>query len=300
MAKSRVIVPRDNKMDYDYIAFSFREKHSYEDMKILRTSDGDRYNEELMPTTQDTTAEVSGGDGMYYFDTRHKQRVFNISFAFEGLTDIDIRNLKGWLNTKETGDLWFAENPYKVYTAKVTGQPSIKFIPMDKINKSGQLERIYNGEGTVQFTCYWPYAHTPDYVYKWNGESLSEVGDGKVFSSYADFINEEYWEIASGLEEPSGALLNPGDIPAPFVVEKTGSLASSTVLTVGDTSITLQETVKDLIWDSKTGMVSGLVGSDRKPVNFTGNSCGAIPVGGIANSAIDIKGGTIKYHYWYY
>jgi hypothetical protein len=87
MAVSIVKVPKDSSMDYDYIAFSFKGKHSFEDFGIYRTSDGDRYNEELMPTAQDVTAEVPGGDGMYYFDTKHKQKVFNISFAFEGLAE---------------------------------------------------------------------------------------------------------------------------------------------------------------------------------------------------------------------
>lgn len=57
------------------------------------------------------------------------------------------------------GDLWFSERPYKVWTAKITGQSSMKYIPFNINNK-----RIYKGEGTITFTAYWPYAHTPDYV----------------------------------------------------------------------------------------------------------------------------------------
>ena len=76
MAESIVKTPtlrdKEGVIDYDYIAFSFKGLHSYDDFNIYRTSDGDRYNEELMPTAQDVTAEVPGGDGMYYFDTKHK------------------------------------------------------------------------------------------------------------------------------------------------------------------------------------------------------------------------------------
>jgi hypothetical protein len=55
-----------------------------------------------------------------------------------------------------------------------------------------------------------------------------------------------------------------------------------------------------LIWDSKTGLVSG-VGNDgkRKPIPFEGNSCGAIPVGG-ANDVTISGNAELKYHYWYY
>jgi hypothetical protein len=60
--------------------------------------------------------------------------------------------MKNWLNGKELGDLWFAEEPYKVYTAKVTGTPNIKFIPFDKTYIEGgvkKIKRVYRGEGTI-------------------------------------------------------------------------------------------------------------------------------------------------------
>lgn len=91
MAKSVVRAPKDKNMDYDCIAFSFNGLHSYEDFGIYRTSDGDRYNVELGPTMQDKTAENPGGDGMYFFGTNHKQKNFNINFAFEHLTEEKLR-----------------------------------------------------------------------------------------------------------------------------------------------------------------------------------------------------------------
>jgi hypothetical protein len=70
-------------------------------------------------------------------------------------------------------------------------------------------------------------------------------------------------------------LPNPGDIPAPFVVAKS---AASGTLTVGDTSITLTEAVTDLEWDSKTGMVTGLVNSVRRPIYYVGQGMCTIPL----------------------
>ena len=157
MAESIVKVPQCATDDMDFLAFSFNGKHSWDDFGIYRVIDGDRYSENFSPTLNDKTAEVPGGDGMYYFGTTYKQRDFNISFAFDHLTEAKLREMKKWLNGKEMGDLWFSEAPYKVWTAKSSGNSAIKYIPFD--DENGQ--RVYKGEGTIQFTAYWPYAHTP-------------------------------------------------------------------------------------------------------------------------------------------
>ena len=297
-------VPKDTTADYDYIAFSFNNKHSFEDFGIYRTSDGDRYTEELQPTISDKTAEVNGADGMYFFNSHHKQKVFNISFAFKDLDDVGIRNMKNWLNGKEVAPLWFAENPYKVYMAKVTGQPSIKYIPFDE-KKGNDTVRVYRGEGNVQFTAYWPYAQTPEMVYTSGG---AKIGDGKLSTSYNDFSTNNQWLNTSELDDSYCTidasnnkiteLQNHGDLPAPFVVEKSGTFSGD--IEVGNTKITVG-TVYNLIWDSKTGMVSGTdsSGNNRKAVSFTGTSTGVIPVGG-ATAVKNIKNGEIKYSYWYY
>jgi phage-related protein len=51
--------------------------------------------------------------------------------------------------------LIFDEYPYKTYSAKVTGQASLKHIVFEL-----EEGRVYRGEGTIQFTCYYPYAHS--------------------------------------------------------------------------------------------------------------------------------------------
>ena len=166
MADSIVIVPSTASQDWDFLGFSFNGKHSWDDFNLIRTSDGDRYNINLGPQSQDKTAENTGGDGMYFFGSNHKQKVFDIKFAFEELDDVKLREMKRWLSGKEVGDLWFDEEPYKVYSAKVTGQPNIKIIPFDSYDENGEkIGRVYKGDGSIQFTCYWPYAHTPDYIY---------------------------------------------------------------------------------------------------------------------------------------
>lgn len=298
MAISRVIPPKNATMDYDYIAFTFDGKNSYDDFGIIRTGDGDRYNEELLPTAQDITAEVTGGDGTYFFNTCHKQKVFNISFAFDNLNDTKVREMKQWLDGKKVADLWFAENPYKVYSAKVTGQPNIKFVPFDEYNAAGEkIGRVYKGEGSVTFTCYWPYAHTPDYV-------GTGTNNGKNLNSYldTDFVNKSQWAGASGLTSSTGTCTgeNPGDLPAPFKLTKTSLVYAGNKFQVGDLQITIETSCYNLEWDSKTGLVLGSKTSsgEKIPINFTGESCGGIPVGG--TNKLALNGGTLSYHYWYY
>lgn len=183
MAESIVKVPSTASGDFDFLAFSFNGKHSYDDFGIYRTSGGDRYEEKLVPNMNDKTAEVPNGDGMYYFNTTYKQREFPISFAFEHLTEEQLRSMRRWLSGKELGDLWFEEAPYKVYTAKVTGQPSIKVIPFDETYTEGSVQktrRIYKGEGSVTFTAYWPYAHTPDSI-EYYSNKITEASGGAVY-----------------------------------------------------------------------------------------------------------------------
>ena len=47
-----------------------------------------------MTSAQDKTLEVPGKDGKYYFGTTKKNKIFNISFAFEDLQETDLLNLK--------------------------------------------------------------------------------------------------------------------------------------------------------------------------------------------------------------
>ena len=141
--------------DFDFLGFLFNGKHSFLDFGIYRTSDGSRYNANMAPTLTEKTAEVPGGNGMYYFGTQHKQRQFSVNIAFDNMSEVTYCEMRKWLSGKEIGELSFDERPYVVYGAKVTGTPTLKTICFDEDGK-----RVYKGEGTVQFTCYYPYGHT--------------------------------------------------------------------------------------------------------------------------------------------
>lgn len=262
--------------DYDFIGFTYGGKHSIDDFGIYRTSDGSRYNDSLIPPLTDKTADIPGGDGQYYFNSHYKPRQFSIPIAFDSLTEAQYQQVRKWLNGKEIKELVFDERPYRVYSAKVTGTPQLKTICFDE---SG--ERIYKGEGTIQFTCYYPFAHTPN---------LTKSGkDGRSIDNYLedDYPTKEQWQLASGLTKHKDGD-NPGDLEAPFVIKTKADLTikANERLKVGSLEITILEEAKNLVWDSKTGLVTGKINDVTRVIRTSGRSYGTIPIGGVSPKEI--------------
>ena len=191
----------------NYLGFTYNGRHS-STFGIVRTSDGSRFNENLLPTMQDKTVQVPGGDGMYYFGSYYTQRQFSVSFAFDGLTDGDIAELKRHFGDKKIHDLIFDETPYKVWSAKVTGTATLKYMMFEEDDGT----RIYKGEGSLQFTCYNPFARCYS----------TKKSDYKNLEIYKDLSDEEkemaidQWWTASRIQEDR--LLNFGDVPTPFLI----------------------------------------------------------------------------------
>ena len=209
----------------DFIGFSFNE-HRSESLGIVRVSDGSRYNEDLVPTTQDKTVQVPGGDGFYYFGSDYTQRQFSINIAFDELTEKQFRELQQVFGTKELGKLIFDERPYKYYMVK-SSKPQLKYICFGKDG-----ERIYKGEGTLTFTAYYPFAKS---VFKF----LNEYGNK----------NKDEWKEASGMKAEKGtydivsnngsiSVYNAGDLETDFILKF--SLPDDNT-PIGDIKITLSK-----------------------------------------------------------
>lgn len=132
--------------DDGFLWFKFNNKYSY-DYGIVRTSDGGRFNQDLFPSTQDRTATVPGKDGMYYFDSNYNKREFSIPYAFEKLTEQQLKNLSFWLGDKQIHELIFGERREVFYMAKVTGSSIIKYIPFN-----GTIEKIYQESSYKEIT----------------------------------------------------------------------------------------------------------------------------------------------------
>lgn len=253
----------------DYIAFAFGDFDS-KAMGIIRTSSSNRYSHDLSAPTKDITAEIPGGDGQYYFGTTYNPKQFVVDFAFDGLTKRQLRAMKAAFAGKELRELCFAEASNRIYMAKVTGQPNIKALCF-----GNGSEEVLKGEGSIQFTAYWPYAREKSPVVYVND------GDGIPY------------------------IENEGDIPAHFVLScNIEAIKDNPVnISIGNLSITIKETIEDLKWDSRTGIVSAKFTIDgkevEKAIEYEGNSLGGIPVGG-SNICVMPKDATLTYYQWYY
>ena len=160
----------------DFISFTYNGVHSTE-LGIVRVSSSNRYNDSLLPMIQDKTNQVPGNDGTYFFGSNYTQRPITIDVAFDEVTEDQIRLMRATFGDRMIHQLIFDDEPYKVYYAKVTGTPQIKYIPFGS-------PRIYKGEGTFTFTCFDPFAHCPnDYKYldQW------AIGETKTDNSIYSF-----------------------------------------------------------------------------------------------------------------
>lgn len=147
---------------YPFIGFHFKGQSSKDVYNIYRVSEGDRYTIDLDSDSQDITVEVPGRDGAYYFGTTYKPKVFNIKIAFDSLTKKQLKDLKTWLSkkvdttqstVKALYEFYLDEESDEKYMVRVTGTPQLKCIPFD----DAKNETVYKGEGTIQFTAYYPF-----------------------------------------------------------------------------------------------------------------------------------------------
>lgn len=247
--------------DRDFIGFSFNG-YSNTDLGISRVSDGSRYEETLLPSLKDTTLDIEGRDGNLFFKSFYKTKQISINFAYDGVSELQFRNMRKAFDARVPHDLVFEERPYKVYSAKVTTPPSLKFIcfmekprtagteytldasdpirqaisglnttfgrPADDGKRTpivaGADQRVYKGEGSVTLTAFYPFAHTP------TGKKFKE--------NYTDCPNINEWWASTGMIDEQGdfdiysngiiPVMNPGDKGAPcklnFEAVATGTL----------------------------------------------------------------------------
>lgn len=189
-------------MKGDFLGFSFDGIHSSR-LGITRVSDGDRYNESLVPEIEDKIIPVPGENGSYFFGSLYRTKPITIQIAFDSLTESQFRQLRKLLAIKKPCKLILDERPYKVYTAKISTPPQLNYICFDEeqyfwedhseldnnggyIPKSidhklytGRTQRIYKGEGTIEFECIYPYA----------------VDQFKVLDLYGNFDFRPAWGI---------------------------------------------------------------------------------------------------------
>lgn len=138
----------------DFTGLRFGNVHT-KDLGLVVVSSSDRYNKNLLPDNKDYSVEVPGGDGSYYFGQTHGTREFSCDVAFDNVDEKTWRRIAQLFATNKLQDLVFDELPYKTYRAKLKSKPEFKYICfLDRDTN----QRVYKGEGTLNFVCYFPYA----------------------------------------------------------------------------------------------------------------------------------------------
>ena len=292
----------------DYIGFTFNETHSSE-LGIIRVSEGTRYQEELLPSIEDKVVPVPGGDGVYYFGSFYRNKNFNISIAFDSLTEVQFENLRKVFGDRKIHSLIFDEKPYKVYSVKVFQPPSLQYLTFE--DNSGA--RIHKGEGTLSFVAMSPFARSR---FKYSGD-------------YTEFENLNEWLAASRIQAKGARdtfasnrflIYNAGDLPThytlllPFTTEgaigggtlsiagrPTDQLTWSTISRQGDdwgVRINTKLNLFEGITSSNT-LTGNLYNRNKIGGNFfllpTGNSTLNVPVAAVTSPVP-----TINYDYIYF
>lgn len=315
----------------DFIGFTFNNVHS-SNLGIIRTSNGSRFDENLLPTSQDKTVQIPGGDGTYYFGSYYTQRNFNIPIAFDSLSESDFRNLREVFGNRKINTLIFDESPYKIYMVKCTGIPQLKYICFENIDILNERfnygDRIYKGEGTINFTAYFPFAKSRfKYLDDYTNSTIPEWG------ANGEYNNKEEWKVASRMKDSKGNyydlenrqtinLFNAGDLETDFLayfpfpengilglsqirIQNSdsyvlGALELSTITKIGsDTYIRI---------NSKTNLIEGCIKKDNTfeltgtvyNSNITAGDFFKIPLGESTFVSSGANCEKVEYDYLYY
>lgn len=177
--------------------------------------------------------------------------------------------------------LIFDETPFKYYMVKPNSGANIKYICFDENG-----ERVYKGEGSVNFTAFYPYAKSR---YKYLSEyNLTNIPEWKRDENDTDgfYKNLHEWEDTymfknKGTYDVAGTSIltyNAGDIETDFKLYVPFSANEEMTLTSVTNScglltffpITASGTDTHICLDSSTNLIEGIV-EINDSYNKTGN-----------------------------
>ena len=213
----------------DFLGFTFNGYHS-SDLGIVRVSDSNRYNENLLPEIKDGTVESIGADGVYFFNSFYSKKDFEIQIAYDNLSEEQFRKMRQVFGDKQVHDLIFDEQPYKVYKVKITTPPNLKYVCFNKdddifdrdyqqnraiftkedlygVHTRISEGRVYKGEGTIKFTAYSPFArsrfkYADDYtlqnIHEWNSEN--DLSSTIVYHNIYDWIDSAKLKLSNSFK----------------------------------------------------------------------------------------------------
>ena len=136
-----------------FLDFKFNDRYAHE-FGIIRTSSNNRYEQNILQQRKDVVSDVPGADGQLYWGSTSAKREIRIDYAFDGLTEKQLNEMLVAWDDRKLHKLILAEEPYKYYLAKLTGNSTLKHLCFEI---DGQ--RVYRGEGSFIFTSYSQYVY---------------------------------------------------------------------------------------------------------------------------------------------
>ena len=282
--KADLYYPNTSAIDNDFIGFSFMGKpHTY--FGISRVSDGSRYNEQMLPGFQDKSAQMPGSDYTLYWESFYNTRTWTLNIAFDYMTDINMSEFRKYFSTKNLGELTFNERTYTIgsvtkpihWLAKIQAPPQLKYICFDE---NGQ--RIYKGEGTIQFVAYYPYGMSELQTLATSAAGTSITNSGEI---------DMEWSIK---------ILKPQSSSTAFVIKDEVTANDNIRILRFDNGIDLKTGDTHFLVSSKTNLVEGVDTNGNKTGNvynqfITAGDFFKIPVG----TSTFFGGGDLYYNFLY-
>lgn len=134
----------------DLLGFSFNGKHS-SDLGIVRTIQSNRINDNT-PTHKDIVVDIPGAIGSYYYGTIINKKDIVVTYAFDNVSEEQLLQIKTLFSDKLPHKLIFDEEPYFYYMARISNSAQLKHLCFLENGK-----RVYKGEGSLTFTCDYPF-----------------------------------------------------------------------------------------------------------------------------------------------
>lgn len=134
----------------DLLGFNFNRVHS-SNLGIVRIIPSNRINDNA-PTHSDVVVDVPGATGSYYYGTIITKKDIQVHYAFDNVSETQLLKIKTLFSDKLPHKLVFDEEPDVYYMARVSNSAQLKHLCF---LENG--ERVYKGEGSITFTCDYPY-----------------------------------------------------------------------------------------------------------------------------------------------
>ena len=201
----------------EYVDFTIDNVDIRTTYNIYRTSDGkDGYELKGTPKLENNTSEVPGGNGMYYFGTKYRERAIKIPFAFDHLYREDWIKFVNLFKRDRYHTLVFCEEPYKKYRVRLDSEPTINAIPCDSNDSTPKT--IFKGTGSIDLVCDDGFAHSVS----------TNISDYSGLANYNDWIAESGiidltgYNTLSATADENGwkeiVVHNGGNLPTDFIL----------------------------------------------------------------------------------